>query len=96
MSRLIVQKSGRHYPKNYHRPMVIEAMFTLTEEFSVHSVSENVVEAVLQTRPCYYLTKATRPLHQQSVDWEAMKKMLQVRFPPNWRPEMVITVRFGI
>ena len=33
MSRLIVQKSGRHYPKNYHSPMVIEAMFTLTEEF---------------------------------------------------------------
>ena len=76
--------------------MAIEAMFTLTEEFLVHSLSENVLESDLQTRPCYYLTKATRPFHQHSVDWEAMKKMLQVRFPLNWRPEMVITVRFGI
>ena len=53
--------------------MVIEAMFTLTEEFLVHSFSENVVESVLQTRPCYYLTKATRPFHQHSVDCEAQQ-----------------------
>ena len=83
MSRLIVQKSGRHYPKNYHRPMVIEAMFTLTEEFFVQSVSENVVEAVLQTRPCYYLTKSNRvafALPTRVVDWGAMKKLLLCGF----------------
>ena len=62
--------------------MVIEAMFTLTEEFLVHSLSENVLESVLQTRPCYYLTKATalRLLYRHTVDWAAMKKILYVVF----------------